>query len=87
MLDLQKTGIRDQGVKYIADALETNKVTTNVQFRFISVWSQQVLLCLHLDANGIGDKGAQCLAHALETNRVNFSDYIPIHLTLLFHRY
>ena len=86
MLDLQNNRINDQGAKHLAQALETNKVTMNAQFRFISVWSLQVLLCLHLDANGIGDKGAQYLAHALETNRVTINAYILLHFTLVFYR-
>lgn len=73
-LNLTRNQIGDQGVFYLAQALQQNRVVI-IHFRFAYYFSHildstQTLMTLYLAENRIGDLGAQHLGDALQKNQV-----------------
>ncbi|CAF0836713.1 unnamed protein product [Adineta steineri] len=85
-LDLDENEIGAKGTQHIANALQTNKVSTilDLLLHFTSSFTQ-TLTTLNLSWNKIGDQGVQDLANALQINKVTAIRFlVPLHFTSSF---
>ncbi len=71
-LDLQVNRIGSEGAKYLANALQHNKVSFVCFLIYPNRfnYSAQTITIIDFQCNKIGDEGAKYFANALEYNRV-----------------
>ena len=71
-LDLSNNQIGAQGVQYLSNALQKNKVREkkDILSQLFQFFTVQTLTTLDLSNNQIGDKGVQYLSEGLQKNKV-----------------
>ncbi len=72
IIDLSYNQIDDEGIQYLANVLQNNKVNNIISFVSILLLLQ-TLIRFNLRHNQIGEQGAYYLRDAFRTNRVKSS--------------
>jgi hypothetical protein len=76
------------GTKYLADALETNSVTSlfiHISHNYLYSLIEQTLTTIDLRANKIGPEGVKYLSDALQKNTVIFILYSSLLIPSLIY--